>query len=297
MKKCPFCKADIEENARFCLYCMKPLNKKEVIESLQGKKRWWIWAVVLIGVIGLALLLPGRESAPSAQTPIPTTEQTTPPGTEADEGVQESSEAEAVITEPETTEKEAVSQQVALPLILPETTGPEQTDPESTKPEPTEPQLTQPEETHPQDPPKPPQAEAEFTYRTARAGDDLNANYVNADNDIVITGIAKPSANGIYHIPSYIDGKRVLAIGANAFHGTNSKIVYVPSTIRNIWNYAFYGCGLTDVYFQGNSIYTESKAFSGSVTIHCSASCSDRNFRLYKNCAASYGAVWEEWNG
>ena len=31
MKKCPFCDADIEDSARFCLYCMRPLTEKEQI--------------------------------------------------------------------------------------------------------------------------------------------------------------------------------------------------------------------------------------------------------------------------
>ena len=136
-----------------------------------------------------------------------------------------------------------------------------------------------------------------YTYRAARAGDDFNAQYQNAGNDIVITGVSEPAADGIYDIPAYIDGKKVIAIVSNAFSSSNAKIVYIPATVKTIWNYAFADCGLTDLYFRGNAIYTESSAFSSSIIIHCSASCSDRNFRYYKNSAANYGATWAEWNG
>ena len=169
--------------------------------------------------------------------------------------------------------------------MQPEETIAETTDPDNT---------TLPEETTA---PETQKTEVVYSYRAARAGDDFNAQYQNAGNDIVITGIFQSSADGTYDIPSYIDGKKVIAIVANAFSGSNAKTVYIPATVKTIWNYAFAGCGLTDIFFRGNAIYTESKAFSGALTIHCSASCSDRNFRYYKNCAASYGATWEEWNG
>ena len=61
MKKCPFCKADIEDNARFCLYCMKPLNKKEVVLPRARKSRGWMIAAIvaillLVAVIALLVI-------------------------------------------------------------------------------------------------------------------------------------------------------------------------------------------------------------------------------------------------
>lgn len=142
-----------------------------------------------------------------------------------------------------------------------------------------------------------PKAQAAYTHRAARAGDDFNAHYSNDGNDIVITGVAQQSPDGTYDIPAYIDGKKVIAIVANAFSGSNAKTIYLPATVKTVWNHAFAGCALRDIYFRGSAIYVESKAFSGSLTIHCSASCSDRNFRYYKNSAANYGATWQEWSG
>ena len=33
MKKCPYCSAEILDNAEFCLHCMKQLNKKQAVPS------------------------------------------------------------------------------------------------------------------------------------------------------------------------------------------------------------------------------------------------------------------------
>ncbi len=94
-----------------------------------------------------------------------------------------------------------------------------------------------------------------------------------------------------------------LAFCDDSISNTVKKVI-VPSTVKTIWNNAFANCyNLTEIYFRGNSIYTESNAFpetskrNGTLTIHCSANCSDRNFRYYKNSASYYDAEYEEWNG
>ena len=96
--------------------------------------------------------------------------------------------------------------------------------------------------------------------------------------------------------------------------GINSTVkkVIVPTTVKTIWNNAFANCyNLTDIYFCGSSIYTESQAFpeaskrNGAITIHCSAACSDREFRTYKSYITNYlndnlgdySILYEEWNG
>lgn len=342
MKKCPFCEAAIEDHARFCLYCMKPLIDKEVILPPQKKKQWWLPVAaggLLLALLLLILLLPGKPTAPQEDSahnettlPVQTTEadigESTDPATQDTQGAtddppentdtdntqQDSERTDAdktperppadVTPEPSDSEGSApapiVSPTPTTPTtpttpILEETTAPSTPIPEET----TEPSAA-PEETPPQPTePEAPKAEVVYTYRAARAGDDFNANYSNSGNDIVITGISCQSANGVYDIPAYIDGKQVIAIVANAFYGSNAKVVYIPSTLRTIWNYAFHGCALTDIYFTHN-IYIEGNAFgdtTGKLTIHCPANCQDRNFRYYKNSAANYGATWEEWNG
>ena len=51
--KCPFCGANLVENARFCLYCMTSLEEKRAIETKQNKNKRWlvILATVLVFVL------------------------------------------------------------------------------------------------------------------------------------------------------------------------------------------------------------------------------------------------------
>ncbi len=322
MKKCPFCKADIEDNARFCLYCMKPLNEKEVIPPPKRKKQWWpfvLAAVLLIALVAVILLMPrgngnlpaestGEENSSTGQTTDSQVGETNDESTQDTQSDSESQGDTSLEKKPNTTGTPDTNQQPnqnqnsntqtptesitpATKPTTPTTTPTTPTTPSTSEKDPTE------ETTEENSEPEVPRTEVIYAYRAARAGDDFNAQYQNTGSDIVITGISHPSADGTYDIPSYIDGKKVIAIVANAFSGSNAKIVYIPATAKTIWNYAFAGCGLTDIYFRGSAIYVESKAFSGSLTIHCSAFCSDRNYRYYKNTAASYGATWTEWNG
>ena len=326
MKKCPFCKADIEDNARFCLYCMKPLGEKNTAQPLPKKQQWWPFAAIgaLVILVVLLLLLqprdahlPDEKPEAAAQTAgettqdtqaaqdlpqdsiLPDSQETEPKITDGTDPSQqnqkpEGEQPEAEDTKPaETKPTQPDNKEETLPPDTPPATQPETTAPEETTEAPTQ-VPTQPE-TPTQ--PEAPKSQAVYTYRVAQAGDEFNANYQNAGNDIVITGISQPAADGVYDIPAYIDGKKVIAIAENAFNGSNAKVVYVPATVKNIWNYAFYGCGLTDIYFRGSAIYVESKAFSGALTIHCASTCNDRNFRYFKNTAPNYGATWAEWNG
>lgn len=146
-----------------------------------------------------------------------------------------------------------------------------------------------------------------YIYRDAKYGDDFSVS-ADLENAVVITGVKNASADGKYIIPETIDGKKVVAIMALAFCddsiSNTVKTVVVPSSVKTIWNNAFAICyNLTDIYFMGNSVYTESNAFpeaskrNGTLTIHCSANCSDRNYRYYKNSASYYDAEYEEWNG
>lgn len=146
-----------------------------------------------------------------------------------------------------------------------------------------------------------------YTYRDAKTGDDF---YVGADleNKIVITGVAAAAPDGQYRIPDEIDGKQVIAVMQLAFSGDDIKgtvkKVILPKTVRNVWSNAFAGCAdMTDIYFCGSAVYVETNAFAdpsvrnGTLTIHCSADCHDRNLRYYRNTASLYGAVYQEWNG
>lgn len=169
-----------------------------------------------------------------------------------------------------------------------------------------------PEQSQPNDTPtqqEPEQTTPTFTYRQMKYGDDYHTNAAVTEDKIVLTGIQTPASDGIYHIPATIDGKTVIAIEGHAFynsgHALTIKKIYIPSTLRTIWGSAFVDCyNLTDVYLYGKSIYIDPWAFptvdkrNGTLTLHCSSDCSNRDFRYYKNIASSYyDAEYVEWNG
>lgn len=340
MKKCPYCKADIEDNARFCLYCMKPLTEKEIIQQKKEKKHWWILA--LVGVMSLSLILvsvllvvKGQKAKSVTVTGNNTASNTEPYQTQPtesldgevepssnsekqDENIDRSDNAVTVGNQDKPTSDSDASKvtpsqtpnsNTSAPKQEQESTAPATATPSTTTPPKgtTSPTTSQPNNTAPSTgkptqpaeattKPKDTSTQAVYSYRTARAGDDFDANYTNSGNDIVITGVVTPSSNGVYDLPSYIDGKRVIAITANAFSGAgnNVKTVYVPTTIRTIWSNAFNGCSVKDIYFTHN-IYIEE--VPSGVTVHCPRDCHNRAYRYYRSAASYYGYNYEEWNG
>lgn len=350
MKECPFCKADIEENARFCLYCMKPLVEKEVVPPAKEKRRL-IWllpvlaACLILGVLAAFLLMgdpqgdpsvadttapgtaitpedppaPDETGAPTVTTPTQETDPSvendpTPPATEplpcahnyllqteekptcTEGGLRYyvCSKCEDVIVEkspasghqfgdatcelPKTCKVCQVTEGVALGHNYIENTCTRCGDRQNTDPEPN----------------------IRFEYHLAEAEDLGLSDYTNENNEIVITGIYGKSPTGEYIIPSYIDGKRVLAIMEEAFLGTNVKKVWLGATIEIILSGAFYDCDdLTDIYFAGEYLNMWPDALphrplEEKLTIHCSATCHNADMRPYKDMA---NLNWEEWDG
>ena len=316
MKKCPFCKADIEDNANFCLYCMTSLNEKTVVTASRKNGVLMILAAILLVVAAVAALffmLPGNDDASKPQMELQQTvgsAQNVKPEmpTDADE------QAEPTLPEstsfPESSAQPGNSGQTNYqpPIFTPTPSEPVVVQPEVTHPQPPETSSpekeTEPEDVPTQTEPEPTQAETNppvpisaFTYRIAQRADVYSATYQNSGGDIVITGISTLSPSGVYHIPAYIDGHRVIVIVGNAFSGSNVRTVYWPETVNNICKFAFYGCDLTDIYFSGKSIHLEEYALPEGVTIHCSATCHDTVYHTFKNYAESWGYHWEEWNG
>ena len=79
MKECPKCKAALEDNARFCLYCMTSLEEKEQI--LPSERKLPRWPLVLLCVLLLGVLL-FLLIDPNTQVPEETAEPSQPVVTE-----------------------------------------------------------------------------------------------------------------------------------------------------------------------------------------------------------------------
>lgn len=302
MKKCPKCKAEIEENARFCLYCMTSFEEKQTIEVSKEKNKRWL--IIIAAVLVLALILTVIFFVPKNDLPKDTAGTSTGNSTHSDSDISEpSSTPENSSTNTSSGKKPSSN---SSNNSSNGSSKPGNSNPDDDKPD-NDNSSSDASSDNTSPTPKPEQTTVTYLYRDAKYGDDFSVS-TNLENCVVITGVKNASADGKYVIPETLGGKKVIAIMALAFCDSNIsntvKTVFVPSTVKTIWNNAFATCyNLTDIYFKGNSIYTESKAFAqtssrnGTLTIHCSASCSDRNYRYYKNCASSYGAIYAEWNG
>ena len=75
MKKCPFCGAEIEASAQFCMYCMEPLGEKEPVFPNRKKRLRWVLIPVLFAVAAVLgiLVLPNMWKPISEEPDIGST--------------------------------------------------------------------------------------------------------------------------------------------------------------------------------------------------------------------------------
>ena len=306
MKQCPYCHSELEDSARFCLYCMRDLEpKRKMAAAAPVFRRKTVWiaalAVLLAAGVALALFFVNRPTPPIREE-----SETVGAGLVREESGQKRSGSFAASgSSSRPTASEELPADPGGTAYQPSSGGQGSTDTSrtpspkvSSSPKTSSAAVSSAAPSYPA---------VTYTYRDAKAGDDF-AYYANIDNAVVITGVAEPTPTGIYYVPATIDGKRVIAIGSIAFSNASVrngvKQVIVADGVRTIQIHAFDDCvNMTDIWFYGKSVYTHMLAFcessdrAGTLTIHCSADCEDRNFHLYQNSAELWHAVYEEWNG
>ena len=321
MKKCPFCKAEIEEKARFCFYCMTPLEEKQEIETPKDKNRRWPYyilaAVLALVIMGLCVwAIKGNENPQNESSDTNTkfqigsvqdASEVSTPSSQTSNDKQTSTEvadSSAKITTQNNTQNNtdnsnrnsgnnaesadkgsSVSNQTSSTTPVNSTTEGTASDNSTTN---------QPSYTYIK-------ATLENTYPTECIPPSNNI-----ENAIVITKVIGNQASGNYVIPDTIDGKRVVAIMPSAFSDVSASVksVTLPSTVRTVWNDAFKNCyNLKDIYIKSAVIGIYTDAFpeiskrTDTLTINCTRNCRDFDYYYYRNIADKYGALYKEWNG
>lgn len=313
--KCPKCHAQIQEGARFCLYCMTSLEEKQTIQTPKENNKRWL--MILAAVLALALFASGAflllekgggnagggtpSGAPSVGggdgTSHITASLSSQPDSSAD-GTTTSCPQDETSQGGETSVPQSSSQLPTTSLnggVTPE-------DPEDDSAE-------DPEDVTDSSTSVPPAVQnAVYLYRDAVPADDYAGSASVTNNAVVITGVKTPAANGIYEIPETIGGKKVVAIMNDAFCADSVKDtvkqVIIPANVKTINGHAFFECyNLTDIYIKGNAVACPSAIIpekgdrNFEITIHASAGCHDRNFHTYKTLCTYWETDFEEWNG
>lgn len=364
MKNCPFCKAEIEENARFCLYCMKPLAQKEVIAPAKRRSLLWLWillglaALLLVGCFLGILLGQTPPDTPEDQTTGSTAASASPTGSNPSEDTipseeskpsEEPNPSEGLMPSEEPDYSEGNDSEVIVPtpcqhsytltdLLEPtcsddgyneytcDNCGDSYQDPVLSRGHSYAPATcTLPkictECNHKSGSPlghsysggycfrceAPDYSDPRvvFEYRTMGGGDYFD--YTSSD-DLVIIGLKNATPDGVYNVPAFIDGKRVVGIMAAAFSGSNAKKIILGENITRVNQYAFSGCyDIEEVYIKSDALYLSRSAFTEAssrhcqLTIYCSTTCmvddSLYGERYLKDLVRVYSAEWKEWNG
>lgn len=331
MKKCPFCQADIEDNARFCVFCMSSLQEKQKIEAkIKPKSKWPIFTaiggafaaiggVALVVIVSLlvaliliiSLLFLGKSNTDNnsslsyfSEQIISSNQSNIIGSDEVIIGKDDNQDTKDTATQTE----ESTDGDDVKGDDKPSHSGTSSTH-SSSKESPSSSKDESNSSTQSEVPP-PSKTEAVYIYRDAVATDCYPPGHAVYDvtDVIVITGVSSPSSDGIYVIPEKINGKKVGAIMPSAFNdpaiSSTVKKVVIPATVRSIWQNAFSNCyNLTDIYIYSKVVEIYENSFAdvskrnGSLTIHCTRDCRNFEFYYYRNIAGNYGAAYKEWNG
>lgn len=306
MKKCPVCKAELAENAGFCIYCMTSLEGKTTIDGKKSeKKRWPIFLVALLVIVLIALViwLAGRintlDSVMGQSTTGTSASSTSVNGNGTTTSMSDATASTSGATQQGTT---ADGQSGGAPVTgTTEAVSPSTTTTTATT---TYPKFTTTETIAP--------VEIEYEYREATPSDVYPAESglkTLSGPTVVITGVKTASPDGVYVVPEYIDGKMVGAIMSEAFCNPDICLavreIVLPRTVRSIWPNAFRDCyNMTELYTKAPVICIYENAFArvenrtGTLTIHAADDCRTYNYYLYREIADNYyDAVFQKWNG
>lgn len=141
-----------------------------------------------------------------------------------------------------------------------------------------------------------------FWYRKITEDAILDPNYIPAEDDYQAEWLGGHCRCGFYEVAGTMAfGGRCIAVVRGAY---DTVKLTVAETVQFICAGAFRDAEeLAYVCLKGDLVTIHKDAFPPmenrwyTIVIRCSANCKDMYGRYYKDIAAEYGAVWEEWNG
>lgn len=300
MKKCPKCKAEIQEEARFCLYCMTSFEEKQTIETpKENNKRWLIIiaAVLVLVLIVVGILLFAQKDTPNNEGNDTSTNSSissdldTPDNTTSSEQQNSDSQGNETSTPTSSNQTQASSKNEGSTNNNSGNTTANNTSTNSssqnsttnntstnsttsgTKTETDSSNMDSSSSTNSTTSDAtsstPDATQPKYSYIEATIENAYPTGYsamYAPENAIVITKVNYKEESGTYVIPDTIDGKKVAAIMPSAFSDSSIsatvKSVTLPATVRTIWNDAFKDCfNLTDLYIKSAVIGIYEDAF------------------------------------
>ena len=338
MIKCPKCGAQIDDNARFCMYCMTSLDNKKSVDGNGSNKSVHIVVIsvilaVLVLLISLCFAFCGKgdkndygnfESFPAINSDFEdslsseesdktspddsgsNTETSSKPsqgGTTTSESNTSGSSSDGGSSKPSSKEQGSSSKMSSK-------ASSSSTKPSSTSSPTSSDNGSSSNTSSNTSAAGYPAATAAYAYRDATSADDeFFVNSAKLLGGVIITGVTEKAPNGVYVIPEYLGGKKVVAVAKNAFTSNEIKdtvkVVVFPKTMLTVNAYSFSSCYyITDIYFASENVYIAGDAFPREdkrntiITLHSSNTAENRNLTRLENFAIMYqGMLFSTWNG